>query len=222
MPPASVSLVRLLVVDDSELVRAGLRAALAEETGIQVVAEAGTGASAVAAAAAHHPDVVLLDVRLPDFSGFEAARLISGQSPSTRIIFLSSVVDDAMLLRAIESGGSGFLLKELSLDRLVQSIRSVAEGSSIIDPQLTARVLALMRSPTSQPPASRLESLSVQEQRVLALVAEGKTNKEVGVALDLSEKTVRNYLANVFSKLNLTRRSQAAALYARASTSKTA
>jgi two-component system response regulator DevR len=204
--------VKLLIVDDSELVRTGLRTLLGSERAIQIVGEAANVAASVIAAARFKPDVVLMDIRLPDGTGFDACRQILQQLPDTRILFLTSVVDDRLVDEAIRSGGNGYLLKEIDGRGLVQAIFDVAAGKSILDPAVTARVMNLVKTGANQP--KLLDSLSPQERRVLALIAEGKTNKEVGLDLNLSEKTVKNYLANIFDKLNITRRSQAAVLYA--------
>jgi two-component system, NarL family, response regulator DevR len=201
--------IKLLLVDDSELVRMGLRALLTAERTIQVVGEAGSVADGVAAAAKLHPDVVLMDIRLPDGTGFDACRRILQKQPETRILFLTSVVDDHLVDEAIRSGGQGYLLKEINGRGLVQAVLDVAAGKSILDPAVTARVMKLVKSGGSD----AFASLSPQEKRVLALIAEGKTNKEVGADMNLSEKTVKNYLANIFDKLAVNRRSQATALY---------
>ncbi len=206
-PPA----LKLLLVDDSELVRMGLRALLAAERGLHLVGEAGNVAAAIEAAAKHSPDVVLMDIRLPDGTGFDACRRILQKQPDTKILFLTSVVDDHLVDEAIRSGGHGYLLKEINGRGLVQAVFDVAAGKSILDPAVTARVMKLVK--TGGPGNDVLASLSPQEKRVLALIAEGKTNKEVGADMNLSEKTVKNYLANIFDKLDVNRRSQATALY---------
>jgi two-component system response regulator DevR len=205
--------VKLLIVDDSELVRTGLRTLLGAERAIQIVGEAANVAAAVTAAAQLKPEVVLMDIRLPDGTGFDACRKILQQLPDTRVLFLTSVVDDRLVDEAIRSGGHGYLLKEIDGHGLVQAILDVAAGKSILDPAVTARLMNMLKTGANQP--KLLDTLSPQERRVLALVAEGKTNKEVGNDLNLSEKTVKNYLANIFDKLNITRRSQAAAMYVR-------
>ncbi len=213
--PGSMA-IRLLVVDDSTLVRHGLRAVLAAESrgsGIEIVGEAATVASAVEAAAHLRPDVVLLDIRLPDGTGFDACRRILSQQPDTRVLFLTSVVDDALLDEAIRTGAHGYLLKEIDSHGLVQAIRDVAAGKSILDPEVTARVMEMVRASSGNGP-DPLAVLSPQEQKVLALIAAGRTNKEAGSALNLSEKTVKNYLSSVFEKLHVSRRAQAATLFA--------
>lgn len=204
--------IRLVLVDDSQVVRAGLRALLGSEAGLEIAGEAASVATAVATCARLAPDVVLLDIRLPDGSGFDACRQILRQRPDTRILILTSVADDTLVDEAIRAGAHGYLLKEINAPALVQAIRDVAAGRSILDPAVTARVLQLVRSGSGA--ADVLASLSPQERRVLASIAEGRTNKEVGAELGLSEKTVKNYLSNIFEKLHVSRRAQAAALYA--------
>jgi DNA-binding NarL/FixJ family response regulator len=203
------------MVDDHELLRLGLRTLFSEAGGFEVVGEAGTMAGAVSDARALEPDVVLMDVRLPDGSGVEACREIRTSRPQTRVLFLTSYADDDAVLATILAGAQGFLLKEVGSDELLRAVRAVANGQSILDPAVTQRVLTRVRtlSPSSTEPKE--EELSPQERRVLALVAEGKTNKEIAVALNLSEKTVGNYLSNIFQKLNITRRSQAAVYFTR-------
>jgi len=195
----------------------GLTALLSTERGIALVGEAGKVAEAVAMAATARPDIVLLDIRLPDGSGFDACRRILQDNPQTRILFLTSVIDDQLINDAIRCGGHGYLLKEVGADDLVHAIFDVAAGKSVLDPQATARVLQLMRH-RGGVSADPVASLSPQERRVLSLIAAGMTNKEVGNELGLTEKTVKNYLANIFGKLNVTRRSQAVALFVTANT----
>lgn len=204
--------VTLLLVDDSEVVRAGLRTLLGTDAQIAIVGEAATVASGVEAAARLSPDLVLLDIRLPDGTGFEACRQILKRAPDTRVLILSSIADDAMVDEAIRSGANGYLLKEIDGRGLVQAIRDVAAGKSILDPAITARVMQLVK--TGGGGRDALDALSSQEKRVLALIAEGCTNKEVAVKLGLSEKTVKNYLSTVFEKLHVSRRAEAAVIYA--------
>ncbi|MFT3781195.1 MAG: response regulator transcription factor [Nibricoccus sp.] len=207
----SPTALKLLIVDDSELVRTGLRTLLSDERGIQIVGEAANVAVAIEAAEKLQPDVVLMDIRLPDGTGFDACRQILLKQPDARVLFLTSVVDDKLVDEAIRSGGQGYLLKEIDGRGLIQAIHDVAAGKSILDPAVTARVLQLVKA--GNKPNRRLDSLSPQERRVLALIAEGKTNKEVGAEMNLSEKTVKNYLANIFDKLGTSRRAEAAAIY---------
>jgi len=213
MIPAKKSVVNVLLVDDSEVVRMGLRALLEAEPAIAIAGEAASVATAVEAAVRLRPDVMLLDIRLPDGTGLEACRRISLQVPETRVLILTSVLEQRVVDEAIRAGAKGYLLKEVNGRGLIQAILDVAAGRSVLDPSVTARVMQLAKT---GPERDLLASLSAQERRVLALIAEGKTNKEVGVALNLSEKTVKNYLSNIFDKLHLTRRAQAAAFYAQA------
>jgi len=213
--PESKSM-RLLIVDDHKVVRLGLHTLLSRHDGIEVVGEAGTSAAAVEQTARLKPDVVLMDVRLPDGNGFEACRQIRKVQPETRVLFLTSFADEEIVLQSIDAGGDGYLLKEIDEEYLVQAIRNVAAGRSILDPAITRRVLERVKNTDTHsgtPSTNKLGSLSPQERRVLALVAEGKTNKEIGQALGLSDKTVKNYLSNIMEKLQVTRRSQAAAYF---------
>jgi DNA-binding NarL/FixJ family response regulator len=215
MRQREVSPVRLLLVDDHEVLRIGLRTLFSEAGGFRVVGEAGTMAAAVAEAARSNPHVVLMDVRLPDGSGIEACRTIRAQHPETRVIFLTSFADDEAVLASVLAGADGFLLKEVGSDELLRAVRTVAGGQSVLDPTVTQRVLARLKTLSSPAAEAKTDDLSPQEQRVLALVAEGKTNKEIAASLHLSDKTIGHYLENVFQKLQVTRRSQAAAMYAR-------
>lgn len=211
-PVPAVPRTRLLIVDDSEMVRAGLRTLLGIDPAIEVVGEAASVATGVEAAVRHKPNVVLLDIRLPDGTGIDACREILKRSPETRVLILSSVMDDTVVDEAIRAGAHGYLLKEIDGRGLVTAIRDVAAGKSILDPALTARVMQLLKSGGGNRDA--FATLSPQEKRVLALIAEGCTNKEAGVKLGLSEKTVKNYLSTVFEKLHVSRRAEAAVIYA--------
>jgi two-component system, NarL family, response regulator DevR len=204
--------IRLLLVDDSEVVRVGLRALLGTETSIDVVGEARSVREAIEACSRLRPAVVLLDIRLPDGTGIDACRQILKLLPETRVLILTSMIDDRLVDEAIRAGAHGYLLKEVDGHGLVAAIRDVAAGKSILDPAITARVLQMVKTGSSG--ADPLASLSAQERRVLALIAEGCTNKEVGVKLGLSEKTVKNYLSTVFEKLHVSRRAEAAVIYA--------
>jgi DNA-binding NarL/FixJ family response regulator len=215
MPKPDTRPIRLLLVDDHKVVRVGLRTLLSASDRIQVIGEAGTMESAITEAARLKPDIVLMDVRLPDGSGIEACREIRTARPETRVLFLTSFADDDAVLATMFAGADGYLLKEIDEKGLLRAIETVAAGQSILDPAMTKRMLVRMKSLTEPAVASKQEELSPQEQKVLALVAEGQTNKEIASALGLSDKTVRNYLSNIFQKLQVSRRSQAAALYAR-------
>ncbi len=220
MTETSTSTIRILLVDDSELVRRGIKTVLSTQTSptMRVVGEAGGVVEAVAECLRHQPDVVLLDIRLPDGSGFEACRQILQKRPETRIVFLTSYSNDNFVYEAVTAGAQGYLMKEIDPNGLVQAIQDVAAGRSILDPDATNRVLRLLRGNGAEGGAD-LSILSAQERRVLALVAEGLTNKQVGVQLNLSENTVKNYLVNVFEKLQVKRRAQAAAIFVQQSQS---
>ena len=220
MPKPADNLIRLLLVDDHEMVRIGLRTLFSKTKTIQVVGEAGTAADALAEAVRLTPDVVLMDLRLPDGSGVDACREVRAACAATKVLFLTSYSEDDAVLASVVAGASGYLLKEIGGEALIRAIESVAAGQSILDPAVTQRVLARMQSLATQAAKVKVkeeeeeeEQLSRQEQRVLALVAEGKTNKEIAVALELSDKTVKNYLSNIFQKLHVSRRTQAAAIF---------
>ena len=215
MPKKETRDIRLLLVDDHEVLRLGLRTLFTEAGGFHVVGEAGTMTEAIAHGLALTPDVVLMDVRLPDGSGIEACREIRTGHPETRVLFLTSFADDDAVLDTILAGADGFLLKEVSGDELMRAVRSVASGQSILDPGVTRRVLTKVKSLSATAGEGKQQPLAAQEQRVLALVAEGKTNKEIAAALTLSEKTVGNYLSNIFQKLHVSRRSQAAVYFSK-------
>lgn len=217
MPLRDEHPIRVLLVDDHEVVRLGLKTLFEEAGGFQVVGEAGTQSAAIAEAGRLRPDVVLMDVKLPDGSGVEACRSIRAAQPSARVLFLTSYADDEAVLATILAGADGFFLKDVSGDDLVRALRKVAGGQSILDGAVTQRVLARVKTLSSLTAAAageeKQQALSPQEQKVLALVAEGKTNKEIASALALSDKTVGNYLSNIFQKLQVTRRAQAAVYY---------
>jgi two-component system, NarL family, response regulator DevR len=197
--------IRLLIVDDHEMVRAGLRALLGEVDGLEIAGEAGDVAGAVREAARLRPGVVLMDLRLPDGSGLEACREILSLAPQVRILFLTSHSDEQAVMSTVLAGASGYVLKDIGHEALIQAIRDAAAGRSTLDPR------------AAQPVAQRVQAastLTAQERRVLALVVEGRTNKEIALALGLSDKTVKNYLSNAFQKLGIARRTQAAAIFA--------
>lgn len=199
---------RLLIVDDHELVRLGLRAAFDAHPDIDVVGEAGTTDGAVTEAIRLRPDVILMDLRLPGGGGVQACREILADHPQIHILFLTSYSNQDSVLAAAFAGARGYLLKEIGSDALVQAIRSSAAGQTIMDPSINQQMLAWIKTSTIQGANSPADSLSPQEQRVVRLVADGKTNKEIAVALELSPKTVRNYLANAFDKLQVSRRAE--------------
>lgn len=211
------SVINVLIVDNSEVVRVGLKIILpgrSQTPALQVVGEADSVATALAEADRLQPDVVLLDIRLPDGSGLEACRQILARHPAIRVLVLTSAIDDSLLYEAMSCGAHGYLLKEINAQGLCRAIIDVAAGKFILDPAVTSRVLNLVRTGAPQGEQDKLSLLSTQERRVLALVAEGKTNKEIAEQMGLSDKTVKNYLSNIFEKLQITRRSQAAVLYA--------
>jgi two-component system response regulator DevR len=211
--------ISVLIVDDSELVRTGLKTLLdlhGESSGhrLRVIGEAATMATAVSETERLKPNVVLLDIRLPDGSGLTACRQILANETEVKVLILTSVIDDNLVYDAMSSGAHGYLLKEINAQGLCQAIVDVAAGKFILDPSLTTRVLNLVRTGGTTPAEqNKLAILSAQERRVLALVAEGKTNKEIAEQMGLSDKTVKNYLSNVFEKLKINRRSQAAVMY---------
>jgi two-component system response regulator DevR len=205
------------VVDDSALVREGLKAVLGTHGKfhrIEVIGDADTVARAIGQARQLKPDVVLLDIRLPDGSGLDACREIKRIAPAVRVLILTSVASDELIHQAVLAGAQGYLMKEINPEGLVRAIADAFAGKSVLTPEITERVLRLLREgPTSS--VVGLSALSPQEHRVLALVAEGLTNKEVADRLGLSDNTVKNYLVTVFEKLQVKRRSQAAALFAK-------
>jgi two-component system response regulator DevR len=205
----------LLIVDDHEVVRQGLVALFGRRPGFQVVAQAGTAADALEAARRFHPDLVVMDVRLPDGSGIEACREIRAEMPETRVVILTSYPDEDAVLSAIIAGASGYLLKQVRARDLVTALEAVGRGESLLDPAVTGRVLERVRRIGMGDQPDELAQLTSQERKILLLVAEGKTNKEIAAEVFLSDKTVKNYVSSILGKLNLERRAQAAAYMAR-------
>jgi DNA-binding NarL/FixJ family response regulator len=205
----------LLIVDDHEVVRQGLVAMLGRRPEFQVVAEAGTVAEAVAAARRFRPDLVVMDVRLPDGSGVEACREIRAEMPETRVVILTSYPDEDAVLSAIIAGASGYLLKQMRARDLVAALEAVGRGESLLDPAVTGRVLERVRRIATTDQPDELAQLTAQERKILLLVAEGMTNKEIAAEVFLSDKTVKNYVSSILAKLNLERRAQAAAYMAK-------
>ncbi len=212
---AAVRPLRLLVVDDHEVVREGLVSMLARRPNFQVVAEAGTAADSIELARKFKPDLVIMDVRLPDGSGIEACREIRSEMPETKVVILTSYPDEEAVFSAIIAGASGYLLKQVRGRDLVAALEAVGRGESLLDPAVTEKVLERVRRVATSGTNDDLAQLTAQEQRILLLVAEGKTNKEIAAEVFLSDKTVKNYVSSILSKLNLQRRAQAAAYVAK-------
>jgi two-component system, NarL family, response regulator DevR len=206
---------RLLVVDDHEVVRQGLVALLDRREGFQVVAEAGTVAEAIEQARRFVPDIVIMDVRLPDGSGIEACREIRAELPATRVVMLTSYPDEEAVLSAIVAGAAGYLLKQVRARDLVSALEAVGRGESLLDPAVTEKVLERVRRIATGGHTDELAMLTAQERKILMLVAEGMTNKEIAADVFLSDKTVKNYVSSILSKLNRERRAQAAAFVAK-------
>ena len=205
--------VRVLIVDDHEVVRVGLRTLLSRVESIQVVGEAATASEGIEKTRSLTPNVVLLDVRLGESNGFDVCREVQKLEGDIRVLVLTSFADDNIVVEAISAGADGYLLKEVNRDGLVDAIVKVASGQSVLDPAVTGRVFGKVQSLMTNPMSNKLTLLSAQERRVLALVAEGKTNKEIAAAMGLSDKTIKNYFSNILDKLQMTRRSQAAAYF---------
>ncbi|MBD3010656.1 MULTISPECIES: response regulator transcription factor [unclassified Streptomyces] len=205
----------IFLVDDHEVVRRGVRDLLAGEPDMEVVGEAGTAADALARIPAARPDVAVLDIRLPDRSGVEVCREIRARDESVRCMMLTSFADDEALFDAIIAGASGYVLKDIRGDELLSAVRDVAAGRSLLDPVATARVLERLRGQTAAKPDDQLAALTEQERRILLLIGEGLTNRAIGERLHLAEKTIKNYVSSLLSKLGMERRSQAAAYVAR-------
>lgn len=205
----------VLLVDDHEIVRQGLRALLEAEGDIVVVAEADSGTSAVSLASAHRPDVVVMDVRMPGGSGVEACRAIRDERPEAQVIMLTSFSDDEALFNSIMAGAAGFVLKQIRGRDLVDAIRTVGAGKSLLDPDVTKRVLERLRKPKLDERDPKLARLSPQEERILDMIGEGLTNREIAERIHLSDKTVKNYVSTILQKLDVARRAEAASYVAR-------
>ena len=201
---------RILLVDDHEVVRLGLKALIERQPDMEVVAEADNAAKAVTMAAAHQPEVVVMDIRLGSGSGIDACREIMAQRPATKVIMLTSYAEDDVLFAAIEAGAAGYVLKQAGGQDVVRALKAVAEGQSLLDPALTARVFARVRRAAHNEEAAAFAMLSEQEQRVLALIASGQTNRQIAQALHLGEGTIRNYVSTVLGKLGVANRAEAA------------
>jgi DNA-binding NarL/FixJ family response regulator len=206
-------MIRVFLVDDHEVVRRGVAALLESEGDIKVIGEAGTAESAVARILALKPDVAVLDVRLPDGNGVDVCREIRSRQPELACLMLTSFADDDALFDAVMAGASGYVLKQIHGSDLVGAVRTVAAGQSLLDPQTTAAMLQRLREQATK--KDPLAALSDQERHILELIGEGLTNRQIGERLFLAEKTVKNYVSNLLAKLNMQRRTQAAALAAR-------
>lgn len=202
---------RILIVDDHEVVRIGLKSLLDRHENFEIVGEAGNAKEAIEKVSKIHPDVVLMDIRLPGISGIEACEEISKNYPETKVIMLTSYAEDEMLFSAIRSGASGYVLKQISAEDLVHAIESVGRGEALLDPAVTQRVFQEVRRAVKEEEASAFANLSQQERHVLLLVSEGKTNREIAKTLFLGEGTVRNYVSSILSKLGVSNRAEAAA-----------
>lgn len=206
-----MSITRVLLVDDHEVVRHGLKSLLEAHKGYEVVDDVGTADAAIQAARDHHPEVILMDIRLPGSSGIEATEKITNELPDTKVIMLTSYAEDEMLFAAIRAGAVGYVLKQVGTDDLLRAIEDAIEGGATLDPALTQRVFSELREAIRERKASAFSELTEQELRVLGQVAQGKTNREIANELFLGEGTVRNYVSNILSKLNLSNRAEAAA-----------
>ena len=204
---------KVVLVDDHEVVRQGLKALVDSQEDLEVVGEAGDVDNAIRQVGFHSPDVVVMDVRLPDGTGVEACREIRSRWPDVKVLMLTSYADEEALVSSIMAGASGYVLKRIDSGDLVDAVRRVGNGESLLDPNLTDRLFARIRG--DEPDDPLLARLSPQERKILDLIAEGKTNRQIAEELFLAEKTVKNYVSNLLSKLEMSRRSEAAAYAAR-------
>ncbi len=202
---------RILLVDDHEVVRLGLKALLDHHSQFEVIGEASTAKEALEQVGRLHPDIVLMDIRLPGTSGIEACEEIIKTYPDTRVVMLTSYAEDEMLFSAIRAGASGYILKQIGGEDLVRALEAVGRGDALLDPAITQRVFQEVRRAVKEEEASAFANLSQQERHVLLLVSEGKTNREIAKALFLGEGTVRNYVSSILSKLGVSNRAEAAA-----------
>ena len=209
------TVLRVLVVDDHEVVREGLIALLERRAAFSVVAGVGTAAEAIEAARTYGPDLIVMDIRLPDGSGIEATREIRAENPAIKVIMLTSYPDEEAVVAAIVAGASGYLLKQIHGRDLIAALEAVGRGESLLDPAVTEKVLERIRRIATGTVTDGLAQLTPNERKILALVAEGQTNKEIAAQVFLSDKTVKNYVSSILAKLNLQRRAQAAAFMAR-------
>lgn len=205
-----MSSIKVMLVDDHEVVRLGLRAALDLEDDIEIVGDFGDGPAALRDAPHSHPDVVLMDVRMPGMSGIEVCRALRDLVPETRVLMLTSFADEQAVFASITAGAAGYLLKNAARGALVDAVRSAAGGESLLDPAVTARVMARLKDLTEKEEDREVASLSDREREVLALVARGLTNRQIAADLVISEHTARNHISRILDKLGLSRRSEAA------------
>jgi two-component system response regulator DevR len=201
---------RIVLVDDHEVVRLGLKALIERQPTMEVVAEASTAAEAVAKSLAFKPDVIVMDIRMPGSSGIDACRQITANQPEVKVIMLTSYADDEMLFAAIRAGAAGYVLKQAGGQDVVRALEAVAAGHSLLDSSLTERVFTEVRRSARAQDVSAFATLTEQERRVLLLVADGKTNREIALELHLGEGTVRNYVSNILGKLDVANRAEAA------------
>jgi two-component system response regulator DevR len=202
---------RILLVDDHEVVRLGLRSLLDQHPNFDVVAEAETAREAIEKTSMHKPEVVVMDIRLKGGSGIEACQEITTKYPETKVIMLTSYAEDEMLFSAIRAGAAGYVLKQIGGDDLVRAIEAVGRGEALLDPSVTQRVFQEVRKAAREEEASAFAELTQQEMHVLQLVSEGRTNRQIAEILYLGEGTVRNYVSSILSKLNVRNRAEAAA-----------
>ena len=213
MTGTSATRIRVFLLDDHEIVRQGVRALLESQADFEVVGEAATAAEAVARIPAVHPEVAVLDVRLPDGDGVQVCREVRARNPEIRCLMLTSFADDEALFDAIMAGAAGYVLKQIKGTDIVDAIRRVAAGESLLDPDATSAVLDRIRHPPAED--ERLATLTPQERRILDLITDGLTNRQIAQEMFLAEKTVKNYVSNMLAKLGMERRTQAAAFGAR-------
>lgn len=206
---------RVMLVDDHEIVRRGIRAVLETHDDVQIVGEAASASQAVDVALRIRPDLIIMDIRLADGSGIEATREIRTHRQDIQVLMLTSFADDEALFASIMAGAAGYVLKQVKGDDLVEAIRAVAAGQSLLDPAVTRGVLDRLRKGRHLDQDEKLARLTHQEERVLKLVTDGKTNRQIGAQLHLTERTVKNYLSSVYAKLDVARRAEAAAYLAR-------
>jgi len=204
---------RVFVINPQELVRVGMRTLLNSVPDFMVIGEASSKEEALPLVLHHKPDIVVLDLRVQDGTGIETAKDILAHLPETRVLFLADALTDSTLLSAVATGAHGYVLQEAGAETLMHALRSITNGQAYLDPGVTRHTFAYLRKVADREPERGRHLLSPQERRLLPLIAQGKTNKEIAAELGLSDKTVKNYLANVYSKLHLSRRSQAAAFY---------